>query len=113
LSLVLPSTAELYTFSLHDALPICKLTKAGGVLVAADVVMSGQMKPSHYINGGMLAASSTGVGSIVAGVWFIADMGTGAYNYYFSDDGFRTLSDVIDESSFGQSITVDMYDGLY
>jgi len=80
--------------------------------VAADVVMSGQMKPSHYISGGMLAASSTGVGSIVAGVWFIADMGTGAYNYYFSDDGFRTLSDVIDESSFGQSITVDMYDGF-
>jgi len=50
------------------------LTKIGSGLVVADVLMSGQMKPSHYINGGMLAASGTGVGSIVAGIWFVADM---------------------------------------
>lgn len=61
----------------------------------------------------MLGASTTGVGSIVAGVWFIADYGTGAYNYIFTPDGFRTLSDVIDQSSWGQTITIDMYNGFY
>lgn len=61
----------------------------------------------------MLIASGTGVGSIVAAGWFIADMGTGVYNYYFTEDGFRTLSDVIDESSWGKRNTIDMYDGLY
>lgn len=39
------------------------------------------MKFSHYVCGGMLVASSTGVGSIVAGVWFIADLdGDGVIN---------------------------------
>ena len=86
-----------------------KLTKAGGVLLVTDIAMSGQLKPSHGINIFMLGISGTGVGSIVAGGWFIADMGTGAYNYFFTDDGFRTLSDVIDESVG----TYQMYEGLY
>ncbi|UHO40739.1 RHS repeat-associated core domain-containing protein [Chryseobacterium capnotolerans] len=89
-----------------------KLTVAGGVLLAADIAMSGEVKASHYINGIMLGASTTGVGSIVAGVWFVADMGTGAVNY-LNGNGFKTLSDVIDESSVGQSISFEMYDGLY
>lgn len=89
-----------------------KLTAAGGVLLAADIAMSGEVKASHYINGIMLGASTTGVGSIVAGVWFVADMGTGAVNY-LNGNGFKTLSDVIDESSVGQSISFEMYDGLY
>ncbi|WP_370901631.1 hypothetical protein, partial [Chryseobacterium gossypii] len=89
-----------------------KLTAAGGVLLVADVAMSGQVKPSHIINGAMLGASMSGVGSIVAGAWFVADMGTGAVNY-LSGNGFTTLSDVIDQSEWGQSITIDMYDGLY
>lgn len=38
-----------------------KLTKAGGVLLAADVILSGEIKPSHIINGAMLGASTTGV----------------------------------------------------
>ncbi|WP_326983443.1 hypothetical protein VUJ46_02535 [Chryseobacterium sp. MYb264] len=74
--------------------------------------MSGEVKASHYINGGMLILSGTGVGSIVAGAWFVADMGTGAVNY-LNGNGFKTLSDVIDESSFGQKISFEMYDGLY
>ncbi|WP_265429940.1 RHS repeat-associated core domain-containing protein [Chryseobacterium sp. YIM B08800] len=89
-----------------------KLTVAGGVFLAADIAMSGQVKPSHMINAAMLGASFSGVGSIVAGAWFVADMGTGAVNY-LNGNGFRTLSDVIDQSDWGQSITVDMYDGLY
>lgn len=39
-------------------------------------------------------------------------MGTGAVNY-LNGNGFKTLSDVIDESSVGQSISFEMYDGLY
>lgn len=89
------------------------LTKAGGILVATDIVLSGEVRPSHLINGVMLGASTTGVGSIVAGIWFIADYGTGTYNYIFTQDGFRTLSDVIDQSSWGQTITIDMYNGFY
>jgi hypothetical protein len=87
-----------------------KLTIAGGVLLVADVAMSGEVKTSHAINAGMLAISGTGVGSIVAGVWFVADMGTGAVNY-LNGSGFKTLSDVIDESTGGPLI--NMYDGLY
>lgn len=86
-----------------------KLTKAGGVLVAADIAMSGELKPSHGINVFMLGISGTGVGSIVAGVWFIADMGTGTYNYYFSNDGFKTISDMIDQNVG----SYEMYEGLY
>ncbi|WP_343644153.1 DUF6443 domain-containing protein [Chryseobacterium sp.] len=89
-----------------------KLTAAGGVLLVADVAMSGQVKPSHIINGAMLGASMSGVGSIVAGAWFVVDMGTGGVNY-LSGNGFTTLSDVIDQSEWGQNVTVDMYDGLY
>src|SRR5690554_3784546 len=85
------------------------LTKAGGILVATDIVLSGEVRPSHWINGGMLAVSGTCVGSIVAGIWFIADYGTGAYNYIFTQDGFRTLSDVIDENVG----TYKVYDELY
>ena len=79
------------------------------IQVATDIVLSGEVKPSHLINGVMLGASTTGVGSIVAGIWFIADYGTGAYNYIFTPDGFRTISDIIDESVG----TYEMYDGLY
>ncbi len=89
-----------------------KLTAAGGVLLAADIAMSGQIKPSHGINAFMLGISGTGVSSIVAGAWFITDMGVGAYNY-FNGDGFTTLSDVIDQSEWGQKKTIEMYDGLY
>lgn len=85
-----------------------KLTKAGGVLLVADIAMSGELKPSHGINAAMLGISGTGVGSIVAGVWFITDMGTGAFNY-LNGEGFKTLSDVID-NNVG---TYEMYEGVY
>ncbi len=49
-----------------------KLTHAGAVLIGADILLSGEIKPSHLINGAMLGVSTTGVGTIIAGVWFIA-----------------------------------------
>jgi hypothetical protein len=85
-----------------------KLTKAGGVLIAADIVLSGEVKPSHIINGAMLGASTTGVGAIVAGVWFIADVGTMGVNYLVNGQA-KGLGDILDES-IG---TYKMYDGLY
>lgn len=74
--------------------------------------MSGQVKPSHWINGGMLAVSGTGVGSIVVAAWFLADYGTMGVNY-ISGNGAVGLGDMIDQSSWGQSMTIEMYEGLY
>lgn len=86
-----------------------RFARTSGSLVIADIAMSGEFKPSHVINATMIGISGTGFGSIVAGIWYIADYGTGAYNYFFTDDGFRTLSDVIDEG-IG---TYEMYEGIY
>ena len=71
-------------------------------------MMSGEVKLSHGISGGMLLLSSTGIGSIIAGAWFLVDMGTGGYNYFVNGE-FETLSDMID-NKFG---TYEMYEGLY
>lgn len=85
-----------------------KLTKVGAVLIGADIALSGELKPSHAINGFMLGISTTGVGGIVAGVWFIADFGTMGVNYVISGEPVG-ISDMIDES-IG---TYEMYEGVY
>lgn len=85
-----------------------KLTKAGGALLVADIALSGELKPSHAINAVMLGASTTGVGTIVAGAWFILDFGTMGVNYLINGEA-KSLSDIIDEN-IG---TIEMYDGLY
>ncbi|MFK8269142.1 hypothetical protein [Capnocytophaga cynodegmi] len=89
-----------------------KVTKAGGILLAADMILSGEVRASHYVSAFMVGISFTGVGSIVAGAWFLVDMGTGAYNYFVNDE-FETLSDMIDNSEWGKGKTIEMYDGLY
>lgn len=86
------------------------MTAAGGVLLVADVAMSGEVKTSHLINGAMLGLSMSGVGSIVAGVWFVADMGTMGANYLINGEA-KGLGDMIDEATGGP--LVKMYDGLY
>lgn len=85
-----------------------KLTKVGGVLLVADVALSGQLKPSHAINAAMLGASTTGVGAIAAGAWFIVDFGAMGVNYIMSGEA-KGLGDMIDEATG----TYQMYDGLY
>ena len=85
-----------------------KLTHAGAVLIGADILLSGEIKPSHLINGAMLGVSTTGVGTIIAGVWFIADYGTMGINYIFTGEAKGT-SDMIDES-IG---TYELYEGIY
>lgn len=84
------------------------LTKAGGVLVVADVFLSGELKPSHSVNGVLLAASTTGVGAIVAGAYFIFDMGWGAVNYIGNGE-FSTFGDYLD----GSVGAFELYDGVY
>jgi hypothetical protein len=88
------------------------LNKAGWAIAGVDIALSGELKPSHWISAGMLAASTTGVGSIVAAIWFVADFGTMGVNYLIGN-GSMGLGDIIDESNFGKSITAEMYEGLY
>lgn len=85
-----------------------KLTKGAGILIAADIALFGELKPSHAINAAMLGASTTGVGAIVAGVWFIADFGTMGVNYIINGEA-QGISDIIDEK-IG---TYEMYNGIY
>ena len=77
-------------------------------MLVTDIALSGELKPSHAINAVMLGVSSTGVGSIVAGAWFLLDFGTMGVNYLINGEA-KGLSDMIDES-IG---TFEMYDGLY
>lgn len=78
------------------------LKRAGPALIVADIALSGELKPSHAINTILIGASTTGIGAIVAGAYFITDIGcefvTGT-----------SLSDRIDKK-IG---TVELYDGLY
>ena len=68
-----------------------KLTHAGAVLIGADILLSGEIKP--LINGAMLGVSTTGVGTIIAGVWFIAGYGTMRINYIFTGEA-KGISDI-------------------
>lgn len=85
-----------------------KLTKVGGILIVADVALSGELKPSHAINALMLGASTTGVGAIAAGIWFIADFGTMGVNYLVNGEA-KGIGDMVDER-WG---TLEIYEGAY
>lgn len=76
--------------------------------MAADIALSGELKPLQAINAAMLSASFTGARTVVAGVWFEAANGYGLYNY-FNGSGYHTISDSIDEK-FG---SYHMYNGIY
>jgi hypothetical protein len=82
---------------------------AGGVLVLVDVAISGEIQPSDWINGSMAAISWTGVGSVVALVWFVADFGTMGVNKFILGNGAVELGDMLDKSNFGKAITIEMY----
>jgi RHS repeat-associated protein len=88
------------------------LSKGGVALVGVDVALSGEVKPSHIINVGMSFAGFSGVGSLIAGIWFAADFGTMGVNYLLGN-GVIGLGDMLDNSSFGQKFSYEMYEGLY
>ena len=89
-----------------------RATKAGGVFLAADIALSGEIKPSHFINGTMLGVSGTGVGAVVAGAWFIADYGTMGFNRIVNGE-WRSLSDIIDEAAEEKVGKFELYEGFY
>jgi hypothetical protein len=82
----------------------------GGALVVADIAMSGEVKPSHIINGISIGLSFSVWGSLVAGAWFVADYGTLGVNYLMGN-GAVGLGDIID-GWYGEPL-IEMYDGLY
>jgi len=88
------------------------LNIAGGALLVADIAMSGEIKPSHWINAAAILSAGTGVGAFVGGAWFIADYGTMRVNYLLGN-GAVGLGDMIDNSNWGKSKTIEMYEGLY
>jgi hypothetical protein len=87
------------------------LKRAGWTTLGLDVALSGELKPSHIINGVLLGFSGTGVGSIVAVVWFVADFGTMGVNKFILGNGAKGLGDIIDEATGGPII--ELYEGLY
>lgn len=70
--------------------------------------MSGNLKPSQFIN----YTSTRGVGTVIAGGWFVVDNTYGIYNYFKRDD-FKTLSDEIDDTVANKRGRVELYDGIY
>ena len=88
------------------------LNYAGGPLIAADIAMSGEIKVSHAINGGMIYLSTTVWGAPIAGAWFILDYSTMGINLILSrGKNSNGLGDIIDKWTGGPLI--EMYNGLY
>ena len=77
-----------------------KLGVVSGAVIVGDVLYNSEIKASHGINAVMAGISFTGVGAVVAGVWFVADFGTGLVTG-------TTISDRIDSSIGGALIDWD------
>lgn len=84
------------------------LAKAGFFLIGTDILLSGEIKPSHGINAFMLGISFTGYGAIIAAGWLVIDLGVGGYNWVAHGE-WESLGDKIDKK-LG---TLEMYEGLY
>ena len=81
---------------------------ASGALLLADVGLSGELKPSHGINAVMIGISFTGVGAVVAGVYFVADFATMGVNLAVNGEA-KGIGDLIDDK-YG---SIKLYDGIY
>jgi RHS repeat-associated protein len=68
-----------------------KLGVVGGVVIAGDILYNSEIQASHGINAIMTGIAFTGWGAPVAGIWFVADFGTGLVTG-------RSISDRIDSS---------------
>lgn len=82
------------------------LRKGGYFLAVADIGLSGEIKPSHVVSVVLVGASTTGVGAIFAGVYFIADIGTGLITG-------KSISERLDgwvENNYGK---LELYEGYY
>lgn len=79
---------------------------AGGLLLAADIGLSGEVKPSHVVTAVLLGASTTGVGAVFAGIYFIADIGTGLVTG-------TSISERLDGWVAEDYGRLELYEGLY
>ncbi len=82
------------------------MSYAGRFLLAADIGLTGEIKPSHVVNAVFLGASATGVGVIFSGVYFIADIGTKIISG-------RSIGERLDgwvENNYGR---LKLYEGVY
>ncbi len=68
-----------------------KMGLASGVLLGVDIYQKQQVNASHVLNAAMVGVSFTGVGAIVAGVYFAADVGV------LMTTG-RSIGDYVDDS---------------
>ena len=84
-------TTELTLNDIQLALPSKKGTITQDIV---DIFNNSQINTSDAINTFMTGISFTGVGAVVAGVWFVADIGTGIITG-------TSLSDRIDNSVGG------------
>lgn len=94
------------TASKSKALVPSLLKKAGPVLLIADVGLSGEVKPSHVVNVVLLGASVTGVGAVFAGIYFVADIGTGLVTG-------RSISSRLDGWTEDNVGKLELYEGYY
>ena len=68
-----------------------KLAYAGIGITILDIFQNKQVRPSDVINTILLGASTTGIGAIAAGIYFVADFGL-----YLSTG--KGISDRLDEN---------------
>lgn len=92
--------------SASKAQSIKGLSKLGPGLLLADVALSGEIKPSHAVNAVLIGASTTGVGAIFAGIYFIADVGTGFVTG-------SSISERLDGWAADNVGRLELYEGLY
>lgn len=82
------------------------MSASGKLLLAGDIALSGEVKPSHVVSVVLIGASSTGVGAIFAGIYFVADFGTGLVTG-------KSISDRLDGWAAEEVGRLELYEGLY
>jgi RHS repeat-associated protein len=76
------------------------LAAASIITTAYNVVDKGELKASDVLYATMAGISFTGVGSVVAGVFFMADLATMGFTYV-RDGKSKSIGDILDENTRG------------
>ncbi|MCH2223881.1 MAG: LysM domain-containing protein [Crocinitomicaceae bacterium] len=98
--------AAFQTASKGKAIAAGTMKYAGKVLLVADIGLSGEIKPSHAVNIFFIGASTTGVGAIFAGIYFVSDVGTGLITG-------SSISDRLDGHVSENYGRLELYEGVY
>ncbi len=70
------------------------------VMTGVNVYKTGELKASDVLNATMAAISFTGIGSVVAGVYFVADLATMGTSYLIEGEA-KSIGDYLDENTNG------------